>query len=171
MDVDLRSSLFTLGKTSKLALPSSIAVLAAIRPLVLTIVFCGATELQAQSLRGTVADAMTGEPLIGATVKIAELDKAGTVTDADGKFRLDVSRGGQYTVETRYIGYEPSIQKEVQIVGVKEEVLDIELRENASELILAALQGRTAEVHLRRHGARPPAQREQARKESHQTIK
>ena len=95
MDVDLRSSLFTLGKTSKLALPSSIAVLAAIRPLVLTIVFCGATELQAQSLRGTVADAMTGEPLIGATVKIAELDNAGTVTDADGKFRLDVSRGGQ----------------------------------------------------------------------------
>ena len=95
---------------------------------------CGINNVQGQTLRGTVTDALTGETLIGATVRIVELQNAGAVTDVDGKFRIDVGQGGRYSVETRYIGYEPNVQKEVQIVGVKEVVLDIELRENASNL-------------------------------------
>ena len=96
--------------------------------------FCGAMDMQAETLRGTVKDAITGEPLIGATVKIAELQNVAAVTDMDGNYLINISQGGRYTVETNYIGYEPSVMKEILISGTKEVVLDIEVRENSTEL-------------------------------------
>ena len=95
---------------------------------------CGATNVQAETLRGTVKDAITGEPLIGATVKIIELENTAAVADVDGNYVISLSKGGRYTVEAGYIGYEPSVMKEILISGVKEVVLDIALRENSTEL-------------------------------------
>ena len=95
-------------------------------------IYCSAAS--SQTLRGTVTDAISGEPLIGATVKIIEMENKASVTDLDGKFLINVGKGGRYSVETSYIGYESNMQKEVQVVGVKEVVLDIALRENANEL-------------------------------------
>lgn len=89
---------------------------------------------QAESLRGTVKDAITGEPLIGAMVKIAELENTAALTDIDGNYNINVSKGGRYTIEANYIGYEPSVMKEILISGAKEVVLDIALRENSNEL-------------------------------------
>ena len=98
------------------------------------LLFC-VSYSHAQTLRGTVTDAISGEPLIGATVKITELtDKAG-ITDIDGNYHIgNVSPSGRYTVEATYIGYEPSIMKEVLVAGTKEVVIDIALRENSQEL-------------------------------------
>lgn len=45
--------------------------------------------LSAQTLRGVVTDAISGEALIGATVKLVEADK-GAVTDIDGNYRIEV---------------------------------------------------------------------------------
>ena len=95
---------------------------------------CSATGAQAETLRGTVKDAITGEPLIGATVKIAELQNAAAVADIDGNYKITISQGGRYTVEANYIGYEPSVMKEILISGAKEVVIDITLRENSTEL-------------------------------------
>ena len=89
--------------------------------------------LSAQTLRGVVTDAITGEPLIGATVKLVEADK-GVVTDIDGNYRIDVGQTGRYTIETSYVGYETGVMKEVLIAGAKEAVIDIALRENSQEL-------------------------------------
>ena len=36
--------------------------------------------------------------------------------------------------ETSYVGYEPNVMKEVLVAGVKEVVIDIQLRENNTEL-------------------------------------
>ena len=96
--------------------------------------FCGAVNMQAETLRGTVKDAITGEPLIGATVKIVELQNVAAVADVDGNYTINVSKGGRYTIETNYIGYEPSVMKEIMISGAKEVVIDIALRENNTEL-------------------------------------
>ena len=95
---------------------------------------CGYVNVEAETLRGTVKDAVTGEALIGATVKIVELDNASAVADMDGNFTIKLSQGGRYTIETNYIGYEPSVMKEILISGAKEVVVEVALRENSTEL-------------------------------------
>ena len=88
----------------------------------------------AQTVKGSVSDAITGETLIGASVKVVELPGTGGVTNIDGEFNFSIKQPGRYTIETSYIGYEPSILKEVLVAGAKEVVLDITLRENNTEL-------------------------------------
>ena len=88
----------------------------------------------AQTVKGRVTDAITGEVLIGAAVRVVELPEAGGITNADGEFSIGLSKSGRFTIETSYIGYEPSVLKEVLVAGAKEVVLDISLRENAMEL-------------------------------------
>lgn len=102
--------------------------------LTVTLIFCGTVSMQAETLRGTVKDAITGEPLIGATVKIVELENAAAIADIDGKYQINLAKGGRYTIEANYVGYEPSVTKEILISGAKEVVLDITLRENSTEL-------------------------------------
>ena len=114
-----------------------------IRWLDLTLVLAfTATMANAEVLRGTVKDAVTGEPLIGALVRIVELEGVGASVDVEGQYKISVSKPGRYTVEARYMGYEPAQLKEVQVVGVKEVVLDIELRENAHELTKVVVRPR-----------------------------
>ena len=94
---------------------------------------CGGVSMQAQTVRGTVTDAISGEKLIGATVKVVETG-IGSVVDLEGNFRIDIPQSGRYTLETSYMGYEPNVVKEVLVAGVKEVVIDIQLRENNTEL-------------------------------------
>ncbi len=53
------------------------------------ILTCSFQSATAQTLRGVVTDAISGEALIGATVKLVEADK-GAVTDIDGNYRIEV---------------------------------------------------------------------------------
>ena len=91
------------------------------------------TSTQAQTIRGTVTDAISGETLPGALVKLTGTDK-GAVADADGRYTINVEQSGRYTIETTFLGYEPSIMKEILISGSKEAVIDIMLRENSTGL-------------------------------------
>ena len=45
-----------------------------------------------------------------------------------------MEQSGRYTIETTFLGYEPSIMKEILISGSKEAVIDIMLRENSTGL-------------------------------------
>ena len=101
--------------------------------LVTILTICGVVNIQAQTVRGTVTDAISGEKLIGATVKVVETG-TGSVVDLEGNFRIDIPQSGRYTLETSYVGYEPNVMKEVLVAGVKEVVIDIQLRENNTEL-------------------------------------
>lgn len=56
---------------------------------------CCLQGVTAQTVRGTVTDAISGEPLIGATVRITELDGKAAVTDIDGCYRINVGQGGR----------------------------------------------------------------------------
>lgn len=63
-------------------------------------------------VRGRILEAGEGgEPLIQASVRIlATADSAlvrGAVTDADGRFRIDIPRQGRYILEASYVGYTP----------------------------------------------------------------
>lgn len=68
---------------------------------------------QKTGVKGTLTDAVTSEPLIGATVS-AGGTKA-TATDLDGNYFLGLE-DGDYTISISYVGYTP-IEKNVSIKG------------------------------------------------------
>lgn len=88
-----------------------------------------------QVIRGTLLDADTRKPLIGANVILLHYEPlTGTVTDAEGNFSIEKIPVGRYDIEITYIGYEPAILREVLIGSGKEAVLNISLRESQTEL-------------------------------------
>lgn len=88
-----------------------------------------------QTLRGTVYDQNTHEPLIGATVVVQNSDPViGTTTDENGHFTLPNLHLGRVTLEVSYIGYDSQTIPEILITSAKEVVLSIALREAIAEL-------------------------------------
>ena len=83
-----------------------------------------AMQQQVSKVQGTVVDG-TGEPIIGATVKVKG-SKGGTITDLDGHFALDASKGA--TLEVSYIGY-----KTVRVKATTSN-LQITLQEDAQQI-------------------------------------
>ena len=98
--------------------------------IILTSLF---TSITAQTIRGTVTEATTGEPIIGATVVLKETT-FGTVTDMDGNYVLTDLPTGRFTVEASYVGFIPQANKEVLIVGTQEMLMNFSLSENAVDL-------------------------------------
>lgn len=72
--------------------------------------FLGIGISLAQQIRvsGTVVDAKTADPIIGANV-IQTGTTSGTITDIDGKYSLEVPADGELTVT--YVGYHPMVVK------------------------------------------------------------
>ena len=83
-----------------------------LKRFVLAVLFLSnAAMSQAQTLRGTVTDASTGEVLIGASVQIKGT-LIGTITDIDGNFSISDLTDGKYTAVISYIFYKT---KEVDV--------------------------------------------------------
>ncbi|RMD68227.1 MAG: SusC/RagA family TonB-linked outer membrane protein [Bacteroidetes bacterium] len=72
--------------------------------LLLLALSLGNFALAQRTVRGTVTDAETGEPLIGANV-LVEGTSTGTITDLDGTFSLEVPEGAT-ALEISYTGYQ-----------------------------------------------------------------
>ncbi len=105
-------------------------------------------QIPRQTLRGTVLDAASMQPLVGATVA-ARQDSTlvrGTVTDADGRFRIDSLPVGRYQLQVSYLGYGTLTWQEILLEAGKQSVLPIQLH----------AQGRTlAEVVVPAQAALP----------------
>ena len=90
----------------------------------LLLMLIGSISTWAQlKVSGTVILAEDGEPAIGATVRVLENPSAGTVTDIDGQYVINVSSG--QTLEFSYVGCEP-VKKKIKEAGT----LDITLSGN-----------------------------------------
>lgn len=70
--------------------------------LVMAIAFCNFAIAQ-RTITGTVTDAETGEPLIGANILVVGTS-SGTITDFDGTYSLSVPEGAT-TLDVSYTGY------------------------------------------------------------------
>jgi len=74
----------------------------------LSLLFCFCcTHARAQksyAVSGTVKDAATGETLIGATIRIAEIKQSGAATNAYGFYSLSAPQGN-YTLMISFVGY------------------------------------------------------------------
>ncbi len=80
------------------------------------------------SIRGTVTDADTGEPLPGVNLIVAGTAR-GAATDLDGGFALTGLRTGEYSVQATYIGYETKLFTGVRVRDGEATRLDVELAE------------------------------------------
>jgi hypothetical protein len=76
---------------------------------------------QAQYVNGIVRDAHTGESLIGANILYGE--GKGTVTDFEGKFRIQLEPGN-YSLQVSYVGYETQVKN----ITVSDRPLMLEIR-------------------------------------------
>ena len=108
------------------------------------------------TLTGTIKDAKTNEPLIGATVKILknrELIKT-TTTNVEGKYRLEAAPG-VYDVECAYTGYAARRLTGVEIPAGKEIVFDLALEPGAvlEEVVISSYNGPLTESETADSGA------------------
>ena len=97
---------------------------------------------QKQTISGTIRDRSTGEFLIGVNVIYAP--GKGTVTDIDGRFKLELEPG-TYTLEFSYVGFE----KETRVVTLRDKpvFLDVELKNiTLSEVEVVGDVARTRET-------------------------
>ena len=85
-----------------------------------------------QVVKGTVIDKDTRQPMIGATIQIVDSDPLiGSVTDIDGKFRLETVPVGRHQIKCSFTSYEDYLSDYIILNSAKELVLDIEMIETA----------------------------------------
>ncbi len=88
-----------------------------------------------QTIRGKVIDAVTGYPLIGATILLSGTNPpVGTITDIDGVFELNHVPVGRQTLEISYVGYLPGKVENLLLTSAKETVVEVRLEESTIEV-------------------------------------
>ena len=89
----------------------------------------------AGNIRGVVVDGASGQPLPFVSVIVLNYDPpTGTTTDLEGHFRLNGLPVGRYDVQCSFVGYEPSVFREIMVSSGREAVLEIAMRENVQSL-------------------------------------
>jgi iron complex outermembrane receptor protein len=97
--------------------------------LLLTLAVHGFSQNREIKFSGNVKDSNTGEIIVGAIVQIQE-SKAGTVTDAEGKFALSSTTSFPFTVVVSYTGYE----KQEYIIEAVENEFNFEIKPKSNLL-------------------------------------
>jgi hypothetical protein len=88
-----------------------------------------------QTIRGTVLDKQALFNLPGVNVVILNSDPLkGSITDANGKFKITDVMPGRYDLKISYIGYKEIILPSIVVTSGKEIVLEIGLEENIATL-------------------------------------
>ncbi|MFT3740921.1 MAG: carboxypeptidase-like regulatory domain-containing protein [Breznakibacter sp.] len=88
-----------------------------------------------QTIRGTVTDQTTEQPLAFATVALANTNpRLGAVTDINGQFAIPQVPVGRYDIQVSFLGYEPVLIPEVLVTNAKETILYIKMREASQHL-------------------------------------
>lgn len=136
------------------------------RPLLAGALLLLAAAAHADSGRiaGTIIDAETGDPLIGAFVVVKRPDGAqtpyGAAADLAGQYRIVGVPAGTYLVESSMIGYNRTTVTEVAVEGGGVAQLDFTLRSEAislQEVVVEAKAVRHTEAALLRQRQKAPA--------------
>jgi hypothetical protein len=100
-----------------------------------------------QTIKGTVLDAESKQPLIGASVFVEVPEMKGTVTDENGKFKLTDVAIGRVEVKCTFIGYEPWSSGIITLNSGKQAVVQIEMQtaftQQAEVTVVASKDGET----------------------------
>lgn len=102
----------------------------------------GSAAAQTQTIRGTITDAQSDFPLIGANVIVVGSDPImGATADADGYFKIPNVPVGRVDLKITYIGYQERFLPNILVTAGKEVVLELELQESvltAEEIVITA---------------------------------
>jgi len=83
------------------------------------------------TVKGTVLDAKTGEPIIGAMLVI-EGTSQGTTTDLGGNFVLKVPAGEKVSIRVQYVGYINKVISDVTVKTGEEKNISVTIEESKS---------------------------------------
>jgi hypothetical protein len=120
--------------------------------IVMALIFAGtATAQSIGKVRGTVVDAVTKQPLSGASVVVQGTNPMiGTTSDNRGAFTLPPLAVGRFNIEVSYIGYAPSLVREVMVQSGRETVLEVAMNPmavTASEVVVMAQANKTTPLN------------------------
>ncbi|MCK4371506.1 MAG: carboxypeptidase-like regulatory domain-containing protein, partial [candidate division Zixibacteria bacterium] len=104
-------------------------------PLVLLVLF-DAAPLEAGvsgKISGEVIDSRTGEPIVGATVRLAGTNIA-TQTDVDGEYFMIDMPVGKCDLSVTFMGYKSIIKQGVRVLVDLTTPVDFELNQQAVEI-------------------------------------
>lgn len=106
---------------------------------------------------GKVADAQTGEPIIGATILIEETSY-GAYSDLDGNFQIRKVPFGYYTIRVSSVGYKTTKVSDVGVAADQNTVFNIVLEPKLTEVDSIVVTGKienntTAILQIRRKKA------------------
>lgn len=103
-----------------------------------------------QTVRGTVVDGDTRQPLIGATVVVVGSDPLiGATTDLDGRFALLNVPVGRISVKVRMLGYEEQNLANLLVNSAKELVVDVRMQEALTQLNEVVISGKKGHGEVR----------------------
>ena len=86
-------------------------------------------------IRGVVTDGASGQALPYVSVVILQSNPPiAASTDSTGHFRLNNLPVGRYDIQSRFMGYESTVLREIMVSSGKEVFLEISMRENIQEL-------------------------------------
>jgi CarboxypepD_reg-like domain/TonB-dependent Receptor Plug Domain len=92
-------------------------------------------QQSAQTIRGTIIDRESKQPLIGATVTVSNGTLiGGTTTDADGNFKIEKIPLGRKNVKVTYLGYEVLNYPDVMVTAGKEVILNLSMVEAVNKM-------------------------------------
>ncbi len=119
----------------------------------ISLIFCSSLTIYSQynqTIRGSVIDKDTHQPLLGVNIVNASVDpQQGTTSDARGQFRFDNMPVGRHEVQFSYIGYKP-VSVNVNLSSVHEIVLEIEMTEmvyQGEEIVIKAMQNKDKPIN------------------------
>lgn len=87
-----------------------------------------------QNIKGKIIDKDSKAPLIGATIRVLELEGKGAITDPEGYFKVSEIPIGHYTLEFKYVGYESITLPNIEVTSGKEVFMPVEMVEVARDL-------------------------------------
>lgn len=96
-----------------------------------------------QTIRGVVIDEDSRHPIPYAMVGLQKEEGIRVLADSLGRFVLAHVPVGRHTVEATFMGYTPSIHKELLVTSAKEVYLEMSLKENVNELNEVVIRART----------------------------
>lgn len=93
------------------------------------------SQTKGQTVRGTVVDAFTGSPIIGAAVVLLDSNPLiGCTSDINGDFELKNIQTGRFSFSASILGYKSQSFSSIMIISGKETVLDFKLEEKVTSL-------------------------------------